>query len=205
MDVPFYMSYDDGTFGAGLVQRDTSLTPMEAVNTIGVENLMLVSEYAVGQETSDENHADTAVLIDRASNCWLSDLVAKHFINGFVAGYDTRYVTIQDSQVLDPVSQITGGRRYSFSILGSFVLVQRCYADKGRHDYVTTARVQGPNVFLNSTSGISYSDTGPHERWAFGTLYDRIQSAQINCINRGFLGTGQGKCGMGARWRTRDP
>ena len=66
-------------------------------------------------------------------------------------------MTVQDSQCLDPVSQITGGRRYSFPIHGQLSLVQRCYTRRGRHDYVLHARVPGPNVFLDCTADIAHN------------------------------------------------
>jgi len=65
-----------------------------------------------------------------------------------------------------PVSQITGGRRYPFSINGQYCLVQRCSSDQARHATATGSPVVGPNVFLDCLAEHPRADTGPHHRWA---------------------------------------
>ena len=61
-----------------------------------------------------------------------------------------------------------------------------CQSTEGRHDYVTGARVCGPNVFYNCTAFQTYADIGPHHRWAVGTLYDNIiTDGEINVQDRG--------------------
>jgi hypothetical protein len=95
------------------------------------------------------------------------------------------------------VSQITGGRRYSFNINGGqLILVQRCHARNGRHDFVTGAKVAGPNVYLDCTAEKTHSDAGPHHRWAVGVLYDNVSTdGDLNVQNRGNMGTGHGWAG----------
>jgi hypothetical protein len=99
--------------------------------------------------------------------------------------------------MLDPKSQTTGGRKYSFNLEGaaSFNLFQRCYTRGGRHDYATGSRVPGPNVFLDSYAEQTYADIGPHHRWATGLLFDNIYGGEIRVRNRGASGTGHGWAG----------
>jgi len=106
-------------------------------------------------------------------------------------------MTVQDSQCLDPVSKITGSRRYSFPIHGQLSLVQRCYTRRGRHDYVLHARVPGPNAFVDCVADIAHSDTGPHHRWSVCTLFDNIivNGNAINVQDRQSSGTGHGWAG----------
>ena len=95
--------------------------------------------------------------------------------------------------MLDPKSQITGGRRYSFNISdGVGNLFQRCYARSGRHNFVSGSRTTGPNVWLDCLASNPLNDEGPHHRWATGLLFDNIKSRDINVQNRTNSGTGHG-------------
>lgn len=192
VDAPIVSSLD-GEYGGGAIYRYRF---DGRIANVGVESLRMVSEYRAGEETSDEDHAWVAVSLDRVEHAWVRDVVALHF--GFAAvsvERHARYVTVQDCKCLDPVSEITGGRRYSFNVNGSFVLVQRCQTRGGRHDYVTGARVLGPNVFLDSDAVQTHADIGPHHRWATGLLFDNISGGEMNVQDRGNWGTGHGWAG----------
>jgi hypothetical protein len=70
-------------------------------------------------------------------------------------------------------------------------------AADGRHDYVTGARVCGPNVFYNCRATRTHADIGPHHRWSAGTLYDNIVTdGEINIQDRGNWGSGHGWSGV---------
>jgi hypothetical protein len=57
--------------------------------------------------------------------------------------------------------------------------------------------VPGPNVFLDCRSRNAHNDSGPHHRWATGTLYDNVhvQGDALNVRDRGNMGTGHGWAG----------
>ena len=66
--------------------------------------------------------------------------------------YDIDAIAAKGEKALvfvDPVSQHTGGRKYSFGANGQFGLFLRCYARNGRHDFVLGNRLAGPNTFLD--------------------------------------------------------
>jgi hypothetical protein len=86
----------------------------------------------------------------------------------------SKWVTVTDSQSLDPVSQIAGGRRDSFELGGQLTLVENCYSFHGRHDFVLHSALPGPNVFLNCVADQSYDEAGPHLHWDTGVLYDNV-------------------------------
>ena len=90
--------------------------------------------------------------------------------------------------MIDPVSEITGGRRYSFSAGGQYVLFQRCYTRNGRHDFVNGPNDIGPSVYLDCLSDKPHADIGPHHRWACGQLYDNVKGGKINVQDRGGMG-----------------
>jgi hypothetical protein len=161
---------------------------------VGVENLVCVSEYNGDQ---DKDHAWTAVYFNRVVNGWATKVSAKHFGYACVSiGYQARNITVGECRSLAPKSKITGSRRYSFNVDGQLNLVKDCFASEGRHDYVTGAKVCGPNVFYNCQAEKTHADIGPHHRWATGTLYDNIiTDGEINVQDRGDWGTGHGWAG----------
>jgi hypothetical protein len=165
------------------------------INQVGVEDLQCRSEY-----TSDtaENHSWDAVKFDKIENGWVRNITARHFAYSCVNLDDgARNITVDNCRYLEPKSVITGGRRYSFNVTGQLNLVMNCHAEEGRHDYVTGARVCGPNVFYNSTAVKTHADIGPHHRWAMGTLYDNIKTdGEINVQDRGNWGSGHGWAGV---------
>jgi hypothetical protein len=191
LDAPV-MNAIDAKFGGGAIYRYT----FPRIAECGVENLRLVSEYVKGQETSDEAHAWIGVTLGAVENAWVRDVTVVHFSHAVQADGGSIFVTVQDCTHLDPVSQITGSRRYSFSLNGQYGLVQRCHARGARHTFVTGSRVRGPNVFLDGTAVQSHADTGPHHRWAVGTLYDNISDDnQIRVQDRQWAGSGHGWAG----------
>jgi len=161
-----------------------------------VENVRLVSVYRRGKENSDEAHAWNAITVQNLVDSWVRNVTALHFANACVSvGQSAARITVQDCAMLDPVSQITGGRRYSFSGSGQYVLFQRCYTRHGRHDFVTGHSDLGPTVFLDCLAEETHSDIGPHHRWSCGQLYDNVKGGQMNVQDRGRSGTGHGWAG----------
>lgn len=162
---------------------------------VGIENLYCESEYA---SDTDEDHGWDAISFNKLENSWITNVTSKYFGYSCVnLGQDSRNVTVNNCRSLAPKSQIIGGRRYSFNNDGQMNLFMNCYASEGRHDYVTGAKVAGPNVFFNCKAENSKGDIGPHHRWAMGTLYDNIVTdGEINIQDRGNWGTGHGWAGV---------
>ena len=175
------------------------------IEQVGIENLRGVSEFDETEKDSrreneyiDEDHAWNFVVFSQVQNAWARDITSVHFGYACVTiGNQAKWMTVQDSQCLDPVSKITGSRRYSFPIHGQLSLVQRCYTRRGRHDYVLHARVPGPNAFVDCVADIAHSDTGPHHRWSVCTLFDNVivNGNAINVQDRQSSGTGHGWAG----------
>lgn len=192
IDAPIVFAIEAG-FGGGSVYKTS---PDGRVHKVGVEKLRLISEYRKGEELSDEAHAWDAIQIGNLVDGWVRDVTAVHFGYSCVnIGSAGKRITVQDCACIDPVSKIIGGRRYSFALAGQLSLVQRCYTRGGRHDYVMHARARGPNVFLDCVADQTHSDSGPHHRWATGTLYDNIACGTLNAQWRGRSGTGHGWAG----------
>ena len=180
----------ESQYGGGTI---TKIESTRRINQCGIENMRIQSFYA---GSSDESHAWTAVRISDAENCWVKQVTGQYLAYSTVNIDDANFVTVQDCAYIDPKSQVTGGRRYSFAIQeGIGNLFQRCYTNTGRHDFVTGSRITGPNVFLDGLAESARSDIGPHHRWATGTLFDNIRGGSTRVWNRGNSGTGHGWSG----------
>nr|WP_162988704.1 hypothetical protein [Pedobacter schmidteae] len=190
-------------YGGGYVFK-TNITGR--ISNSGVENIRLVSYYL---NDDDELHAWNGIELNRTENCWVKQVTAQYFGYACVSlSSMSAYNTIEECAMVDPKSETTGGRKYSFNLEGgsSFNLFQRCYTSGGRHDYVTGSTVPGPNVFLDSYSTNTKADIGPHHRWATGVLFDNIQGGQIIVQNRKAMGTGHGWAGAQTMfWNCKSP
>jgi hypothetical protein len=175
------------------------------IEEVGIESLRGDTEYdeskrdrVIFTQPADEEHAWDFIVFDRVRHGWVRDVTAVHFGYSCVGlGRYASHVTVRDCRCLDPVSQVTGSRRYSFWISGECNLVERCRTRFGRHDFVMHSVVPGPNVFVDCTAENAFSDTGPHHRWSTGTLYDNVvvKGNAINVQDRGPSGTGHGWAG----------
>jgi hypothetical protein len=165
------------------------------IQNVGIENLNCESVFA---SDTAEDHGWNAVHFNRIENGWVRNVTSRYFGYSCVnLGNLSKNITVDSCKYLQPKSQITGGRRYSFNNDGQLNLIKNCFASEGRHDYVTGARVCGPNVFYNCRSENAKADIGPHHRWAVGTLYDNIiTDGEINMQDRGNWGTGHGWSGI---------
>ena len=177
-------------YGGGSI---TKIVATRRISQCGVENMRIQSFY---DGNTDEDHAWTAVRIKDVEDSWVKQVTGQYLAYSTVNIESGNFITVQDCAYIDPKSKVTGGRRYSFAIqegLGN--LIQRCYAIRGRHDFVTGSRVAGPNVFLDGLAENASSDIGPHHRWATGNLFDNIGGGSTRVWNRGNSGTGHGWSG----------
>ena len=202
IDAPLVMSLDQ-QYGGGYVYR---YEWPGRISNVGVENLQGVSDFDPGvtakrgerEYYADEDHGWSLIWVEKAEDAWVRDVTSVYF--GYSCVWTrggSKSVTVQDCACLDPVSRISGGRRYSFAANGQQALFLRCYARQGRHDFVMHSRAPGPNAFVDCRADTAYSDSGPHHRWATGTLYDNVvvNGNALNVRNRGNSGTGHGWAG----------
>ena len=175
------------------------------IEQVGVEHLRVDSAFAGKPEDNDEKHGWIAIDLKTIQNAWVRDVTSVHFGFGLAnIGRDAKWVTVQDCTCLDPVSQITGGRRYSYNIMGELSLVHRCRSREGRHDFALDSRVPGPNVFLDCIAQNAHDDAGPHHRWSTGTLFDNVDTRIIDLQNRLNMGSGHGWAGANSvLWNCR--
>lgn len=189
VDAPIVNAIDKQWGGGYLVRYEFP----GRIENIGVEGIRCDSVYA---SPTDHAHAWWFVKIMNAQNVWVRNCTALHLAYSAVEIKDSvKWVTVQDTQCLDMISEIKGGLRYPFAIIGQLCLVQRCVAREGRHDFVMQYWVPGPNVFLDCRSEKPHAESGTHQRYATGTLYDNVETNRFSVVNRGESGSGHGWAG----------
>ncbi|NJO25171.1 MAG: hypothetical protein HC867_04390 [Bacteroidia bacterium] len=170
------------------------------IEQVGIENLRGVSEYDPTVRTrvygnmdrdkldpkyryqgdeyySDENHYSNFINITNTKNAWVRNMTAMHFASSVVqVNAGSKWVTVQDCESKEPVSQRWGGRRFTFQMNGQFCLVQRCISQKGRHSFVLQGSEASGNVFFKCRAVNPYSTSEPHNRWVNGVLYDNVKA-----------------------------
>jgi hypothetical protein len=138
------------------------------ISHVGIENLYCESEF---ESDTAENHAWNAITYNKIEQAWIRNVTAKYF--GFsCVNLESlaKNISVLNSNCFDHKSVITGSRRYSFNNNGQLNLFMNCHTTDGRHDYVTGARTNGPNVFYNCTAEKTHADIGPHHRWSSGNI-----------------------------------
>ena len=198
VDAPITCAIDQ-KWGGGDVERFKE----QRIDHVGVENLRIDSDFDRSKTRKyhgkkyfcDEGHATHAVTFDHVINGWARHITAVHMVNGTAdTGRGAKWITIENCTSLKQVSIITGGRRYPFTISGQLVFVYRCKTSEARHAFPINSRVPGPSVFLDCTSVQNYADSGPHQRWSVGQLWDNVQGT-LRTQDRQWMGTGHGWAG----------
>ncbi len=171
---------------------------------IGLERFR-VEIQAAGISTDpngDENHAWDAIRLVQVEDAWVRGCTMTHFGQAGVETATATRITIDSCAALDPVSVITGERRYNFNLYtaSQLVLVSNCRTSHGRHDYVSNGSswVSGC-VFVDCLSESTHASSEGHRRWTTGLLYDNVafrnpsvSGAVLGLYNRGDYGTGHG-------------
>jgi hypothetical protein len=191
VDNPVMMSIDATYGGAEICKYSFE----ERIEHVGIESLYCETVY---KSDTDEAHAWDAISFNKIENGWVRKVTSRFFSFACVnLGAWAKNITVSDCRCYDAKSVITGSRRYSFNNNGQQNLFTNCHTTEGRHDFVTGARVCGPNVFVNCTANQTHADIGPHHRWSVGTLYDNITTdGEINIQDRGNWGSGHGWSGV---------
>ncbi len=169
---------------------------------IGIENLRVDIETAGG---TDENHAWQAIDFFQIEDSWVKNVTTLHFGQSGIRTSTANRITIEYCSALDPVSIITGERRYNYQLYTASqqILVYKCRATNGRHSYMSNGSSwTSGDVFLDCTSQGAYAGSEGHRRWSMGLLYDNITELDgprsgynprlLGLYNRGYSGTSHG-------------
>lgn len=203
-DVPLPQSFA-AEFGGGSV---TKVDVSGEATHIGLEDLRIVSNFdrTVTDTTrsevpylADETQNLNAGIVVHSNHSWVRNCTILHASRKAVGVQGARFVTVRDCRSLEPVSIVRGARRYSFSNSNSsMTLFYNCFAESGRHDFVTGSRDTGPIAFVRGHVEDPRAASETHQRWASGVLFDQIvvkDYGGIMAINRNEAGSGHGWAG----------
>lgn len=158
-------------YGGGTVQKVSS---DRGVHSVGLEGLIIESAFNTNQP-NDEEHAWMGIAINHATDVWVQDVTARHFVSAAVqVGQRARRVSILNCISEKPVSEIGGYRRVSFLVEGQQVLVRKCISDAGINAFASGFCAGGPNVFLDCKATNALGASGSFESWASGVLYENV-------------------------------
>ena len=186
------------------------------VTNVGVENLRIVAARDP-ENLMNINRGRTAVRTIGVRDGFVRDTTSIFFPFGHTNLYhNSTNISVLNNSYLSPAVELTiSARLYGFTIdHGTNSLFDGNYVQGARYEFVTGARVAGPNVFLDGVGEASRIGSENHHRWATGTLFDNIRMlegnstflhagpginppvsggiGQIRVENRGNNGTGQG-------------
>lgn len=169
---------------------------------IGIENLRIDIETAGG---TDEDHAWQALDLVQIEDAWVRNCTFLHFGQSGIRCNTATRITVENCRALDPVSIITGERRYNFNVYTASqqILFKNCHASNGRHHYVSNGvTFTSGCVFLDCTSSGAYTSSEGHRSWSMGLLFDNHEELDgprsglnprlLGLYNRGYYGTSHG-------------
>jgi len=208
LDAPLYHEIDHSLSQA----YAWIFTRSNLVTESGIENLRIDIETNGGE---DEDHIWNGIRFTRVEDCWAKNVTVLHF--GFAGFFfeDASRSTVLNCSALEPISIITGSRRYNFNLgyASNNILFKNCHATEGRHAFVSngTSTVSGI-VFTNCSSADDHTSSESHRRWGQGILWDKTSMNSNNTTrvlglyNRGDYGTGHGWTGTSlVAWNVSAP
>jgi len=206
LDAPIVMALDRNYGGGSVMKFSYSRISESGVENIGIDCIYdpsITHDYGGGKkgglQYEDEKHAKNAILVASADNCWVRNVTSSHMnlSLAYLGDYAIR-ITVEGCTSKDPVSQVTGGRRYAY-LLGQseLCLVKHCTCDNDRHGCCTSGHgTAGPNVYYNCTGTNMRDAMGTHMAWSTGTLLDNVRTDGIIAVeDRGYSGNGHGWSG----------
>lgn len=206
LDAPIVMALDKNYGGGSIYKLSYSRVSESGIENIGIDCIFdasITHDYGGGKkgglQYEDEKHAKNAILVAAADNCWVRRVTSTHMnlSLAYLGDYAIR-VTVEDCTSKDPVSIVSGGRRYAYLLAQSeLCLVKNCTCDNDRHGCCTSGHgTPGPNVYYACTGTNMHDAMGVHMAWSTGTLLDNIHTDGIIAVeDRGYSGNGHGWSG----------
>lgn len=209
VDVPIYHELDRSLSQAFVFKT----TRANLLTNVAIEKLRI--DIETNGEPEDEEHVNNAIQFDGVEDCWVQNVNVRHFVHAGITLRTATRCTVRNSASIEPVSVITGGRRYNFDVsrMANNILFENCHATKARHAFVSngTSKVSGI-VFKNCSSSDDFTASESHRRWGQALLYDQTSHHSITTnrvlalYNRGDYGTGHGWTGTHqVAWNVRAP
>ena len=145
------------------------------ISQVGVEFLIVRSNFERLPNLKDEEHAWYGVSMQDVENAWVRQMRFYHLAgSAVVLGERSSKITVEDIIAREFVSEIANGRRNMFYTMGQQTLFQRIHTELGHHDFLVGALATGPNVFIQCKSESPTSFSGAMGNWSVGSLFDIV-------------------------------
>ena len=179
-------------YGGGEIVKYTHDRKIEF---IGLESLRIEAQY---DYPLDDQMPWAGVQFLNTHHFWVRQVTGAYLGRGIVdVSKGCHYGTIEDCAMVEYRSIVDTGHRYGFEIDdAAHILFQRCYSRTGRHDFSINTKCPGPNAFVDCSAEMALSESGPHNRWSMGFLWDNVKVQQLQVRNRRGLGSGHGWAGV---------
>jgi autotransporter-associated beta strand protein len=193
IDIPLTNSLDQ-QYGGGTFRHYTFAG---RISQVGVSDMYMYSDSV---SAADVNHATGSITFDTLDNSWINNVVSNGFaINQIVIDTQTKAVTV-DNVTIENTSTGNSAPPAGLSINGQLTLAENIVMHSVFHAVALTALVAGPNVITNVTADGTLSETGPHQRWSSGGLFDNVDIVGSTLSARNALNEGTGHGWQGANY-----
>ncbi|HZZ27478.1 MAG TPA: hypothetical protein VFE46_05670, partial [Pirellulales bacterium] len=201
IDAPLTQALDQ-QYGGGTIFK---YTWSGRISNVGIENLYTYSDFT-GTTDTNTTHATGSIFMDKVQNAWAENITSDNFAtNVITTGSGAKWITF-DHMTVQNTSQAQSNiddAPSGFGNSGQEILYENGVFTNAYHAISMGGSVPGPNVYTNITItdplegalGLSHSrdETGPHQRYATGGLFDDVSDTDwINIRNAGNEGSGHG-------------
>ncbi|MGK4585538.1 peptidoglycan-binding protein [Kitasatospora sp. HPMI-4] len=169
------------------------------IDHVGIENLGADGQAMSGDPDYANSFYNAAFWeFNAVEDSWVSNTVARHFggTGQTSLGPQSRRISVLHTQMLDMLTTDSSARSEAYLLQGQENLVQDCAVTATKvHAFTTYGRQAGPNVFSDCKATLVQDtyDSGGHERWGSGTLYDDLRiDGSLQLVNNGTRGSGHG-------------
>ncbi len=204
VDAPFYMNLKSNLATLSMFKYNPSGSGAKVYSKLGIENMKIDIDTNGG---TDEDHTLSAVRFQGVMDGWARALTTRYFSESGVEVWRSSRITVQDCLAGPPVSQITGGRRYNFSVNrgGQQVLFKNDTATDGRHGFVSNGRMGASGIVVHGGKLVNnITGSEGHLHWTTGMLFDSSQVVSHNTVsnndNTGFCAYNRGNWGTSHGW-----
>jgi hypothetical protein len=191
LEVPLTDSFD-ARFYTQQAATVTRVAIAGRIAEIGVEDLDIVAPPRTLRQGIDPEF--NGIVFDNVVDAWVRSVTMENMVTAVRIQREAERLTVEDVDVPSQANVISMARDGIFLVVGTQILIDRCYATGDKLAYVQTqAQSEGPVVVLHC----HFSGNGkvePHQRWSTGFLVDSSDMGDGDlCLrNRGEMGSGHG-------------
>ena len=171
LDAPLMQSIDQ-QYGGAYVYKFTYNGRTE---NVGIEDIR--ADCISGVDTNGNTSGQLAN-VDGVQNCWIRRCMNDRMSGHTITASGSRWCTFED--IISFHNPLPGGHTGASTGINGFdfgsqgLLFHRFTSSDGGFEWCSWNVAAGPNVFLECDIPHGFAFSGPHMKWAVGTLYDAV-------------------------------